>query len=60
MQNDSAGFVNMVAYCAVVYSFIADVFVFDISFTGLEVAGVSVVAFFMFSIIFKGIYCKDR
>ena len=50
----------MLAYIAVVYAFIADVFVFDTSFTAIEVVGVCVVAAFMFSIIVKNLYFKSK
>lgn len=48
----------MLAYIAVVYAFIADVFVFNTSFTAIEVSGVCVVAVFMFSIVLRSLYVK--
>jgi drug/metabolite transporter (DMT)-like permease len=59
-QSAPTGFVGLISYTALVYAFVADLFVFQETFTLLEVLGVFVVAFFMFLVVCRNIYNKNK
>ena len=53
-QNDKSATVSLLAYIALVYAFLADIFIFKASFVKLELAGAFVITFFnLVTIIYK-------
>ena len=53
-QNDKSATVSLLAYIALVYAFLADIFIFKHDFVKLELAGAFVITFFnLFTIIYK-------
>ena len=60
-QNDSSATVALIAYIALVYAFLADVLIFELSFVAMELIGAGVITFFnLFTIWFKMYYVDDE
>ena len=43
LQNEKSGFITMIGYISIVYSFLGDVFLFEYSFSAVELGGVALV-----------------
>ena len=59
-QNDSSATVSLLAYIALVYAFLADVMIFELSFVAMELIGAGVITFFnLFTIWYKMYYVTE-
>jgi len=60
-QNDSSATVSLLAYIALVYAFVADVTIFQLTFVFMELLGAAVITFFnLFTIWYKMKYGEDE
>ena len=59
-QNDKSATVSLLAYIALVYAFIADIVIFNLSFLAMELAGACIITFFnVLTIIYKMKYAPE-
>ena len=60
-QNDKSATVSLLAYIALVYSFVADVTIFKLSFVTMELVGALIItAFNLLTILYKMKYAPDE
>ena len=52
MQNEKSGFISMLGYTAVCYSFLGDVFIFHLGFSAQELVGVAIVCLVIVYLVF--------
>lgn len=59
-QNDKSATVSLLAYIALVYAFVADVTIFNLSFVTMEILGCLIITFFnIITILYKMKYAPD-
>lgn len=60
-QNDKSATVSLLAYIALVYSFVADVTIFKLSFVPMELTGALIITTFnLLTILYKMKYAPDE